>query len=107
MYSPKIKINKEVSLFRLRPRLRPQIFFLIIEWLLHQVITGTCTILANFSTLNVSLRSSGTTISAPPSKSTPLFLGSTTGMLGFHHHQSSNTGYGQDLEVSRRTGRPN
>lgn len=64
-----------------------------IEWLLHQAepaiiaATGTGTIPANFSTLNVSLRSSGTTISAPPSKSAPLFLGGAAGMLGFHHHQ--------------------
>ncbi|KAL2503461.1 Transcription factor TCP23 [Abeliophyllum distichum] len=77
-----------------------------IEWLLHQAepaiiaATGTGTIPANFSTLNVSLRSSGTTISAPPSKSAPLFLGGATGMLGFHHQLSSNTGYGQDPEES-------
>lgn len=49
-----------------------------IEWLLQQAehaiitATGTGTIPANFSTLSVSLRSSGTTISAPPSKSAPL-----------------------------------
>ncbi|XP_051123830.1 transcription factor TCP23-like [Andrographis paniculata] len=69
-----------------------------IEWLLHQsepailAATGTGTIPANFSTLNVSLRRSGTTISAPPSKSAPLFPG---GMLGFHHHQlTSNSSFG-------------
>lgn len=85
-----------------------------IEWLLHQAepaiidATGTGTIPANFSTLNVSLRSSGSTISAPSSKSAPLSFHSALGfynnnnnnnngdesrrfsnntMLGFHHHQ--------------------
>ncbi|CAI9754310.1 unnamed protein product [Fraxinus pennsylvanica] len=74
-----------------------------IEWLLQHAeqaiiaATGTGTIPANFSTLNVSLRSSGTTISAPPSKSAPLFLGGVgAGMLGFHHQLTSNTGFGQD-----------
>ncbi|KAI3460674.1 hypothetical protein Pfo_017337 [Paulownia fortunei] len=73
-----------------------------IEWLLHQAepaiiaATGTGTIPANFSTLNVSLRSSGTTISAPPSKSAPLFIGGAPSMLGFHHQLTSNTNFGQD-----------
>ncbi|XP_059630909.1 transcription factor TCP23-like [Cornus florida] len=73
-----------------------------IEWLLHHAepaiiaATGTGTIPANFSTLNVSLRSGGTTISAPPTKSAPLFVhGSGATMLGFHH-QLSGGGYGED-----------
>lgn len=79
-----------------------------IEWLLQQAepaiiaATGTGTIPANFSTLNVPLRSRGATISAPVSKSGNFnfsnalgfcngddqnrrFGGSTAAMLGFHH----------------------
>ncbi|GFZ03046.1 TCP family transcription factor [Actinidia rufa] len=54
-----------------------------IEWLLHQsepaiiAATGTGTIPANFSTLNGSIRSGGTTASAPPSKS-PVHGGGAT-----------------------------
>nr|KYP63198.1 Transcription factor TCP8 [Cajanus cajan] len=78
-----------------------------IEWLLQQAepaigaATGTGTIPANFSSLTVSLRSSGSTLSAPPSKSAPhTFHGALalahhpyeeafqqhTALLGFHPH---------------------
>ncbi|AEE33498.1 TCP family transcription factor [Arabidopsis thaliana] len=50
---------------------------------------GTGTIPANFSTLSVSLRSSGSTLSAPPSKSVPLY-----GALGLTHHQYDEQGGG-------------
>ncbi|KFK40911.1 hypothetical protein AALP_AA2G059400 [Arabis alpina] len=93
-----------------------------IEWLLQQAepaivaATGTGTIPANFSSLSVSLRSSGSTLSAPPSKSVPLYgaLGLThhhhqydeqggafgahsTPLLGFHHHLQQQHHQNQNL----------
>ncbi|CAA3007498.1 transcription factor TCP8-like [Olea europaea var. sylvestris] len=80
-----------------------------IEWLLQQAepailaATGTGTIPANFSTLNISLRNSGSTLPAPLWRSAPHSFDSALGlglsvprayeenfsqMLGFHHQQS-------------------
>lgn len=70
-----------------------------IEWLLQQAepaivaATGTGTIPANFSSLSVSLRSSGSTLSAPPpSKSVPLY--GALGLTHHHHHQYEDQGGG-------------
>ncbi|KAL0693638.1 hypothetical protein Bca4012_060818 [Brassica carinata] len=69
-----------------------------IEWLLQQAepaivaATGTGTIPANFSSLSVSLRSTGSTLSAPTSKSVPLY--GALGLSHHHHHQYEEQGGG-------------
>ncbi|VVB11661.1 unnamed protein product [Arabis nemorensis] len=78
-----------------------------IEWLLNQAepaiiaATGTGTIPANFSTLNVSLRSSGSTLSAPPSKSAPISFHS----LYDGTHNNNNSSSSDDPTSRKFTGR--
>lgn len=66
-----------------------------IEWLLKHAepailaATGTGTIPANFSSLNISLRNSGPTLSAPPSKSAPHLFHNALGLAHRHHYEEN------------------
>ncbi|XVF00607.1 hypothetical protein REPUB_Repub04eG0015100 [Reevesia pubescens] len=70
-----------------------------IEWLLQQAepaiiaTTGTGTIPANFSTLNASLRGSGSTLSAPLSKSAPQSFHGALALASHHHHHPYEEGF--------------
>ncbi|XP_031493547.1 transcription factor TCP8 [Nymphaea colorata] len=80
-----------------------------IEWLLQQAepaiiaSTGTGTIPANFSTLNVSLRSSGSTLSAPSSKPQPPSFHSALALA--HHHARTAAAAAADWERSEEAAR--